>query len=209
MIGGRVLQLCLERPDVDRVTVLVRKPSGVAHPKLMELVHSDLLELSPVAERMAGQDVCFFCLGVYTGAVPPDEFRKITVDYTRSFATLLREKSPTAAFCFLSGEGADRTEKSGMMFARDKGAAENLLVALQFARLHVFRPGYIYPSQPRVEPNWTYSLMRVLYKPVMSKVYPNGGVTSDELADAMVRVGFGGGAELLTNREIRGVVKAI
>ena len=57
--------------------------------------------------------------------MPKDEFRKITVDYTVSFATALKKGSPNAVFCFLSGQGADRTEKSRMMFARDKGHAEN------------------------------------------------------------------------------------
>jgi uncharacterized protein YbjT (DUF2867 family) len=203
MIGGLVLRECLERADVARVTTVVRRPSRTKHAKLNEVVHDDLLDLSTVSEQLKEQDICFFCVGVYTGAVPSDVFRRITVDCTAAFARALKQQSPHVVFCLLSGDGADRTEKSRMMFARDKGTAENILVGLGFDRFHTFRPGYIYPVEPRTEPNGMYRMMRVLWKPLLSKLGPNVGVASTQLAHAMVEVAFGGGKEILENRDIR------
>lgn len=209
MIGSLILRECLERPDVARVTTLVRKPTRLKHPKLNEVVHADMLDLSPVVNALTGQDIAFFCIGAYSGTLSASEFRKVTVDYAVSFAKTLHEQSPQAVFCFLSGGGADRTEKSRMQFARDKGAAENFLFGAGFSRVHSFRPGYIYPVTPRKEPNGMYRMMRVLYKPLFSWLMKNDSIPSTELAHAMVKVGFEGHPqEILENRDIRAVYKA-
>ncbi len=204
MMGKLILTSCLERNDVAMITSITRKPTGISHPKLKEVLHDDFMDYRSIQEVVTNQDICFFCIGVYTGAVPREEFRKITIDYTKAFAEVLKEKSPDAAFCFLSGQGADSSEKSKIMFALDKGIAENILIKLNFKQLAIFRPGYIFPVTPRAEPNTLYRVMRVLYKPIISKIYPNGGLTSLELANAMIHVGFHGGDQMIyENREIK------
>ena len=72
----------------------------------------------------------YYCVGVYTGAVPRDLFRMITVDYPMALAQTIKKQAPKSAFVLLSGQGADRQEKSRMMFAKDKGEVENKLEAL-------------------------------------------------------------------------------
>ena len=67
-------------------------------------------------------------------------------------------------------DGADTSEKSSVMFAKDKGIAENFLFNLKFHRTYSFRPGYIYPVTKRNEPNFGYKLTRLLYKPFLSKI---------------------------------------
>ena len=204
MIGNLILQKCLASEDVKQVTILVRKPSGFQHPKLKEVLHGNFLDYSGVEDFLKNQDVCFYCIGVYTGQVPPAEFRKITVDFTKSFGETLKQNSPRATFCFLSGQGVDPQEKSRIMFARDKGAAENSLLNLKFEAIHFFRPGYIYPTVKRKEPNLMYKILRVLYKPILSKIYPNFGITSEQLAQAMVEVGLKGNKNVIfENKDIR------
>jgi uncharacterized protein YbjT (DUF2867 family) len=85
------------------------------------------------------------------------------VDYTIEFARVLHGSSPDAAFSFLSGKGADPTTKSRAAFARYKGEAENALFAAGFPRVYIFRPAYIYPVEPRREPNFGYRLLRAIY----------------------------------------------
>ena len=204
MIGKLILEYCLQRVDVNKVTSIARKKTGITHPKLIEVMHENYLDFSSIKELLHGQDICFFCIGVYTGQVPRNEFRKITVDVTAAFAKALKEQSPETGFCFLSGQGADNSEKSKVMFALDKGIAENILMTLQFKHLAIFRPGYIYPVTPRAEPNALYRIFRVLYKPFLSKIYPNIGLTSEELAKAMVHIGFEGGEQVIyENRDIK------
>ena len=175
----------------------------MGHPKLREILHADFSDFSAIAEHFKDQDICFYCVGVYTGEVDAATFRQITYDYTVAFARALKQMSPYTVFCFLSGQGADRSERSRIMFARDKGAAENHILGLGLGRVHVFRPGYIYPVTPRREPNFSYRLMRLFYKPVAA-LYSNIGVTSEALAHAMVRATFDGHAkDTLENIDIR------
>lgn len=202
MIGNLILQICLKRDDVAKVTSITRKPLSMYHPKLVEVIHDDFLDFSRVEGYLKDQDVCFFCIGVYTGKVPTESFKKITVAYTEIFANALRKNNEATSFCFLSGQGADISETSRVLFAREKGIAENILVKLKFKSTHIFRPGYIYPDVKRVEPNLMYQLMRLLYKPVKF-IYPNIGVTSQKLATAMVEVGMNGGKVIFENKDIR------
>ena len=206
LVGGCALRICLENPDVSLVTLIGRRHTGINDARLREVVVDDFTDYSALADALENQDAALYCLGVYTGAVPDDLFRQITVDYTLAFARALHRASPQAAFCLLSGQGADQTEQSRMAFARYKGAAETALLETGFPRVHLFRPGYIYPVTPRNEPNLVYTITRFLY-PLLRRLYPNIGISSEDLAAAMVHAGLYGTGEndnpVLENKNIR------
>jgi uncharacterized protein YbjT (DUF2867 family) len=193
------------------VTSISRSKVGISHPKLTEVLHRDFADCSALAETLSGQDAAIFCLGVYTGAVSDAELRTITVNYTVEFARVLRSSSPAAAFSFLSGSGADPTGRSRMPFARYKGEAENALLPAGFPHVYIFRPAYIYPVEPRKEPNFTYRLMRGIY-PAFRVLFPNQVIRADDLARAMVdvvvsEIGHRRGP-VFENRDIRALVEA-
>jgi uncharacterized protein YbjT (DUF2867 family) len=121
MVGGYALRYALEDPAVASVTAIGRRNLRISHPKLKEVLHGDFADCSALAETLSGQNAAVFCLGTYTGAVSDAELRAITVDYTIEFARVLRLSSPDAAFSFLSGNGADPTGRSRLVFARYKG----------------------------------------------------------------------------------------
>jgi hypothetical protein len=133
MVGGAALGHWLDSSEISHVTAIGRRGTGLSHPKLQEVQHSDFSDCRSISDTLSDCDIALFCLGVYTRAVPDEEFRKTTVDYTVEFAGALHERSPDAVFCFLSGGGADQTETSRMSFARYKGAAEKALL-VQTAR---------------------------------------------------------------------------
>jgi uncharacterized protein YbjT (DUF2867 family) len=211
MVGGYALLYALENSTVGTVTSIGRKKLGISHPKLKEVLHPDFANCSALAETLSNQDAAVFCLGAYTGAVPHAEFRRITVDYTVEFARVLHGSSPDAAFSFLSGNGADPTGRSRLAFARYKGEAENALSAAGFPHLYIFRPAYIYPVQPRREPNFSYRLLRAVY-PAFQLFFPNQVIPADDLARKMVDAAvleIGDSPKLvLENRDIRELVCA-
>lgn len=201
MIGSLVLQHCLESDCVQEVVSLLRRPSGQKHPKLQEVVISDFSDYSEQSDLFKEVSVAFFCLGAYTGKVPDDLFKAITVDYALAFAKKLADNSPGARICLLSGAGADRSEKSRMPFARYKGMAENGISKLHL-QFHSLRPAYIYPVEPRKEPNFAYRLMRFLY-PLLKAMGPKHSIASTDLAKAMFKVGLEGtDQEILENQDI-------
>jgi uncharacterized protein YbjT (DUF2867 family) len=210
MVGGYALRYALDHPAVERVTSIGRRKLGISHSKLTEVLHPDFADCAALAGALSDQNAAVFCLGVYTGAVPDAEFRKITVDYTVEFARVLRASSPDAAFSFLSGMGADQTGRSRVPFARYKGEAEKALLGAGFPHLYIFRPAYIYPVEPRKEPNFSYRLLRAIY-PVFRMLFPNQVIPADDLARAMVDVVVRKTVEranrILENRDIRAVVQ--
>jgi uncharacterized protein YbjT (DUF2867 family) len=210
MVGGYALRYALDHPAVGRVTMIGRRKLGISHPKLKEVFHQEFADCAALADPLSGQDGAIFCLGTYTGSVSDAELRKITIDYTVEFARVLHGSSPGAAFSFLSGNGADPTGRSRMAFARYKGEAENALLAAGFPRVYVFRPAYIYPVKPRLEPNFTYRLLRAIY-PAFRMLFPNQVIPADGLARAMVDVAVRETGErgclVLENRDIRAMAE--
>jgi uncharacterized protein YbjT (DUF2867 family) len=194
---------------VSAVTAVARRATGLEHPKLTEVVHKDFTSFVRAEPQLAGHDVALYCVGAYTGTVSDQVLRAVTQDYTVAFVHAFRRASPAASFCFLSGQGADPTGASRMAFARYKGAAEKAVLEAGFERVHIFRPGYIYPVIRRVEPNLAYRVMRRVY-PVVRRIYPNIGISSVELATAMLEAGLHGTprhpSPILENREIRDLV---
>jgi uncharacterized protein YbjT (DUF2867 family) len=212
MVGGYALRDALENPAVGRATSIGRRKLGISHPKLTEVLHRDFADCSALAETLSGQDAAVFCLGTYTGSVSDAELRRTTVDYTIEFARVLHASSPGAAFSFLSGGGADPTGRSRIPFARYKGEAENALLAAGFPHVYLFRPAYIYPVEPRKEPNFSYRLLRAIY-PAFRVLFPNQVIRADDLARSMVDVivsetGRRRGP-VFENRDIRAMVESL
>jgi uncharacterized protein YbjT (DUF2867 family) len=212
MVGGYALRYALDHPDVGAVTAVGRKKVGIAHPKLNEVLHPDFTDCSALAAPLTGQDAAVFCLGAYTGVVTEAELRTVTVDYTVEFVRVLRGSSPDAAFSFLSGNGADPTGRSRMPFARYKGEAETALLGAGFSRVYIFRPAYIYPVEPRKEPNFSYRLLRAVY-PAFRVLFPNQVIRADDLARVMVAAAVRGTSEhpgpVFENRDIRAIVASL
>jgi uncharacterized protein YbjT (DUF2867 family) len=211
MVGGYALRYALNNANVESVTSIGRKTLGIAHPKLKEVLHQNFADCSSLEDVLLGKDAAVYCLGTYTGSVPDAELRAITAGYTIEFARVLRNSSPNSAFSFLSGSGADPTGRSRFAFARYKGEAEKALLAAGFPRVYLFRPAYIYPVQPRQEPNFSYRLIRALY-PVFRLLFPNQVIRADDLAWAMVNVVLRETQErqglVLENRDIRAMIRS-
>jgi uncharacterized protein YbjT (DUF2867 family) len=200
MVGSLVLRGCVESPDVAHIINLVRRPLVQSTPKTIEIIVKDFADYSSLADAFKGIDAAFFCIGAYTGSVPEDEFKRITVDFAVAFAQALKQNSPEATLCLLSGAGAVRTGKSKISFAKYKGIAEARISEMKLRRFFAFRPGYIYPVTEREEPNLGYAIIRFLY-PVIKLIASS--VKSTELADAMVKASiYGAPKEILENTDI-------
>jgi len=212
MVGGYALRYALDNSEVKNVTSIGRKKLGISHPKLKEVLHQNFADCSPLADALSNQDAVVYCLGIYTGSVSDEQLRVITADYTIEFARVFRESSPDAAFSFLSGSGADPTGRSRFAFARYKGQAENALLAAGFPHVYLFRPAYIYPVEPRKEPNFSYRLMRAIY-PAFRVLFPNQVIRADDLGRGMVDVAVRERGErrsvVFENRDIRAMVESL
>src|SRR5258708_2816531 len=185
MVGEGVLLECLEAPDVEQVLVINRKPGGVAHPKLREVVHGDFFNLLPIEQQLTGFDACFFCLGVSSVGMSKEEYRHVTYDLTLNVARLLAKLNPATTFCYVTGAGTDSSEQGSVAWARVKGATENALFRL-FKRAYMFRPGFMRATPGQNNVKGYYTLIAWLY-PIGSALYPAAFWTFKEVGQAMIK----------------------
>ena len=147
MVGEGVLHECLLSPEVEAVLSVSRKPCGIQHPKLREILHSDFLNLSSVEPQLKGYNACFFCLGVSSVGIKKELYEKLTYDLTLGFAGVLSKQNSGMVFCYISGAGTDSSEKGRLHWARVKGKTENDLQKLPFSQVYLFRPGIMKPTK--------------------------------------------------------------
>jgi uncharacterized protein YbjT (DUF2867 family) len=184
MVGEGVLLECLDHPDIAQVLVINRKPAGVSHPKLREVIHTDFFNLAPIEPQLAGFDACFFCLGVSSVGMNKDEYARLTHDLTLSVAQLLAKLNPQMTFCYLTGAGTDSSEQGRLAWARVKGATENALIRL-FRHAYMFRPAFMKATPGQKNLKISYKLFAWIY-PIGRAVYPAGFCTLREVGRAMI-----------------------
>ncbi|UHG89655.1 NAD-dependent epimerase/dehydratase family protein [Spirosoma oryzicola] len=185
MVGEGVLHECLQHPDVEQVLVINRKPGGVSHAKLREIVHNDFFDLKAIESQLTGYNACFFCLGVSSVGMDNDEYKHLTYDLTMNVAQLLATQNPAMTFCYVSGAGTDSTEQGRLAWARVKGATENALMRL-FSNAYMFRPGFMKPTPGLKNVKSYYKFIAWLY-PIGRALYPAGFSTLQELGLAMIK----------------------
>lgn len=187
MVGEGVLHECLQSPKIEEVLIINRKPSGITHPKLKEIVHQNFFDFFPIKDKLIGYDACYFCLGVSSVGMKEPEYTKMTYTLTLHVAQTLSTLNPTMTFCYVSGSGTDSTEKGRSMWARVKGKTENDLMKLPFKAVYNFRPGYMHPTPGLKNTPSAYKYFSWLY-PMVRKVFPNFASTLSELGLAMLYV---------------------
>ena len=191
MVGEGVLHECLLHPDVEAILVINRKPCGVIHPKLIEIIQGDFTDLSAVEHHLKGYDACFFCLGVTSINKKEPEYTALTYTLTLTIAEKLAALNAGMTFCYVSGAGTDSTEKGKMMWARVKGKTENDLMKLPFKKVFAFRPAFIQPTRGLKNANKLYTGISFLY-PVLRAIFPKYVSTLKEIGLAMINAALHG-----------------
>jgi len=189
MVGQGALRECLGDREVGQVLSVVRAPSGTTHEKLREIVQNNFLDFTPIENDLTGLDACLYCLGVTSTGTSEEHYTRITYEFTIAAASTLLKLNPRMSFVFVSGTGADSTERGGTMWARVKGKTENTLLAMRFRSIYVLRPAIIQPLDGIKSKTASYRIIYVLVAPFLSAArhfWPNYISTTQELGKAML-----------------------
>lgn len=147
-IGSQLLPMLLASAEYERVTVVVRRDTGLVHAKLLTLV-GDLDALPTLAERIEVDDV-FIALGTTKAKVPDQTaYHRIDHDYPVQAAALAQARGATGVF-LVSSVGA--SVQSSAFYLRTKGETERDVIALGIARTHVFRPSQLLGQRAESRP---------------------------------------------------------
>jgi len=191
MVGQAALRECLAAADVELVQTVGRTPTGQQHPKLRELVHADMWHYDAVDADLAGFDACFFSIGVTSSGMNEKTYTHLTYDMTLAAADVLARLNPRMVFVYVSGAGADSTEKSRIMWERVRGKTENALLKLPFRGVYIFRPGMIQPLDGIKSKTSAYRIFYSLAKPLLPLLraaLPNQVLTTRQVGQAMLAV---------------------
>ena len=206
MVGQGVLRECLLDPGVNCVLSIGRSSSGVDHPKFREIIQRDLMSYSAIEPQLVGFDACFFCLGVSSAGMRPEEYERITYGITLAAAETLARLNPQMTFVYVSGAGTDSSEQGRSAWARVKGRTENAILRLPFKAAYMFRPGFIQPKAGIRSKTAVYRLLYTLIRPVtplLRLAFPNFILTTEQIGRAMIAVAQGAESKrILESRDI-------
>lgn len=182
MVGEGVLLECLRNDKVSEVLIVGRKPYGMQHSKIKELIVPDFLKISDVADKLLGYDACFFCAGISSVGMNEENFTRVAYDTTMAVAKTLLEKNPQMVFHYVSGGGTNQNGKQ--MWQRVKGKTENDLRDLGFRGQYNYRPGIMlpFPEQKNFKP-----FFRFMVK-VISVFTPKYTLTMKQVGQSMINV---------------------
>lgn len=191
MVGEGVLHECLSSQDVEAVLVINRRPCGVTHSKLKEIIHGDFFDFGPIRDQLTGYNACYFCLGVSSVGMNKETYYKMTYTLTLHVAETLSQLNRDMTFCYVSGAGTDSTEQGRSNWARVKGKTENDLMKLPFKAVFAFRPGFIRPIRGLRYTHSFYKYIGWLF-PIGRALYPGGFARLEEIGKAMIYVTLNG-----------------
>lgn len=239
--GAEVLRVALANPRVDHVTVLSRRPlagfGNTPPAKLETILHNDFTSYpSDLISRVASSDGCVWALGMSTSGKTEADYTRVTHDYAVAFLDAVatarskpgnEEDRAPFRFVYVSGDGADKTEKSRLLFARIKGRTETSLNAIAsnnpeaaISTIHL-RPAYFFPTDPaeRSQRSTTGRFMDNILTPLLSFAAPKVIVPIRDLALVALELATKGlgaehinkqtDADIMSNAEIKEMAECL
>jgi uncharacterized protein YbjT (DUF2867 family) len=139
LVGSELLRLLLGDERFASVTVLVRRPTGTAHPKLAE--HLVRFDAPDAWSALVRGDVLFSALGTTIQAAGSQQAQR-SVDHGHQLAIARAARANgVPAYVLVSSAGA--SPRSRIFYSRMKGEIERDVEALGFARTRILRPGLL------------------------------------------------------------------
>ncbi len=139
MVGTQLIQVLLENQDYSEVVSLVRRSSGVVHPKLTEYF-IDFDEPETWKNFVTG-DVLFSTLGTTIAQAKTKE-NQFKVDFTYQYSVAeLAAKNGVSHYVLVSSAGANAT--SGAFYMNMKGKLEDAVQLLPFEVISILQPGQL------------------------------------------------------------------
>lgn len=137
--GKDLVDILIRDPAYTQVLIFVRRPTGIKHPKLSEVL-TDFDKLEEVADRIHG-DVWFSCLGTtLKTAGTKDKQWHIDYEIPMQFARIAK-RNAVPVVVLLSAYGASTASR--VFYSKMKGKLEEDIDGLGFSNYIIFRPGLL------------------------------------------------------------------
>ncbi|KAH9835303.1 uncharacterized protein C8Q71DRAFT_710050, partial [Rhodofomes roseus] len=165
--GLAIYRRALEDPEVTHITLLTRRPVPDwavlplnASSKTTTIIHTDFLSYpAGLAKQLAENDACIWALGRSAVGMTEEEYTATTYTNVMNAARAVKDAGVGEGrpvdkpfrIVYISGEGADPSQKSWQMWANVKGRTEKDLTefcnSTPGMKARIYRPGYFFPSK--------------------------------------------------------------
>lgn len=186
LVGNELLQILLRENRYESVCAVVRRPLGIKHPQLQEVI-CDFGRLEAVKEYFAVDDV-FCCLGTtIKKAQTKEAMYRVDVEYPVALAKLAKDQG---ASHFLAVSAANAGRESIFWYPRIKGELEEAIKNIPFAAISIFRPSLLLGTRTefrlleRLASGLVQLLARLLGRPMPVQV----AIEARVVAQAMYRI---------------------
>lgn len=139
MVGTQLIQLLLESKEYSEIVSLVRRSSGITHPKLAEYT-VDFDKPETWGNLVTG-DVLFSTLGTTIAQAKTKE-NQFKVDFTYQYSVAeVAAKNGVTRYVLVSSAGAN--SKSRTFYMNMKGKLDEAVQSLPFKVISILRPGQL------------------------------------------------------------------
>jgi hypothetical protein len=213
LVGSAVLAQLLHSPTITRVSILSRRPIAAAenHKKANVIIQSDYSTYpQTVIDQLQDADSCIWAQGKSSMGMTERDYSELTHDWPLAAAKAFGGMKGSSSggrfnFVYISGEGADQTQKARAMFGRIKGRAEKDLVDLaesadgKSLAVYNLRPAGIDGSGSAAKPDRVVSVPERLVGwmyPAIRMFAPKWHTPVDSLAKVAIDLAIGDGKPL-------------
>ena len=184
LVGRSLTQQLLNGDDYGQIIALIRKPLGLQHKKLSEVV-IDFDELATIQDFPKADDI-FCCLGsTMKKAGSKEAFYKIDFTYPYELAKVAL-KAGADRYFLVSALGAQKDSK--YFYSRVKGELEDQISFLDYRTVYIFKPSLLRGNrtESRMGESFMQGLTRIIpFVGPWKKYHP---IHADKVADAMMKV---------------------
>jgi len=182
MVGVQLINLLIENQAFSEIVSLVRRASGIVHPKLNEHI-IDFEKPEEWVNFVVG-DVLFSTLGT-TIAQAKTKVSQYKVDFEYQFAVAeIAASNGVSSYVLVSSAGAD--SKSSVFYSNMKGKLDDAVWALPFRVISILRPGQLdgNRTENRMGEKMALSVVYALNKlGILRKYHP---IQAVDVAKAMI-----------------------
>ena len=183
LVGKQLVTQLLEHPQFSKVIVLVRRTTGITHPKLEEILAS--FDDLNCFKKVVDGDVLFSCMGTTMKNAKTKE-NQYKVDFTYQYKTAaLASKNGVKTYVLISSAGAN--SKSNMFYTRIKGELEDAITQIPFDKIRILRPSFLMGDRSEFRLGEMIGIsVTNFFASIIPPLKKWRGITDKEVARAMI-----------------------
>lgn len=183
LVGKALVKKCLESQMFGEVVILVRRNSGIKHPKLKEHI-IDFDNITEYGTHITG-DVLFSCMGTTLKQAGSKE-AQYKVDFTYQYqAAVAARKNNIPTYILVSSTGANSS--SSFFYLKMKGELEDAVKKLEFNSTIILQPNLL--TGDREKNRLGEKIGATIYQAVI-KIIPKlekyKPIAGEEVAESMI-----------------------